>query len=66
MAALARASLAVPRFFRVQAFCDTENLQLQRVLEKAGFRREGRLERWAVHPNLSPEPRACFVYALVK
>ena len=66
IAALARTSLAVPRFFRVQAFCDTENLQSQRVLEKAGLRREGLLERWAVHPNLSPEPRACLMYALVK
>jgi ribosomal-protein-alanine N-acetyltransferase len=66
IACLARASLAVPRVFRVQAFCDTENVQSQRVLEKAGLRREGRLERWAVHPNLSPEPRPCFMYALVK
>ena|SRR5436190_9869951 len=66
IAALAKASLAVPRFFRIQAFCDVENSQSQRALEKAGLRREGRLERWVVHPNVSPEPRACFMYALVK
>ena len=66
IAALAKASLAVPRFFRVQAFCDVENSQSQRALEQAGLTREGRLERWAVHPNVSPEPRACFMYALVK
>jgi [ribosomal protein S5]-alanine N-acetyltransferase len=64
--ALAEASLAVPRFFRVQAFCDVENSQSQRALEKAGLRCEGRLERWVVHPNVSPEPRACLMYALVK
>jgi RimJ/RimL family protein N-acetyltransferase len=64
--ALAKASLAVPHFFRVQAFCDVENSQSQRALEKAGLRREGRLERWVVHPNISSEPRACFMYALVK
>lgn len=66
IAALAKATLALPRFFRVQAFCDTENSQSQRALEKAGFKREGRLERWVVHPNVSSEPRACFMYALVK
>src|SRR4051812_18522070 len=66
VAAVAKASLALPRFFRVQAFCDAENFQSQRALEKAGLRREGRLERWAIHPNVSPEPRACFMYAMVR
>ena len=66
IAMLAKATLTIPRFFRVQAFCDTENLQSQKALEKAGFKREGRLERWVVHPNVSSEPRACFMYALVK
>jgi [ribosomal protein S5]-alanine N-acetyltransferase len=64
--ALAKAALALPHIFRVQAFCDTENSQSQRVLEKAGLKREGRLDRWIVHPNISPEPRACFMYATVK
>jgi RimJ/RimL family protein N-acetyltransferase len=50
-------------YFRVQAFCDVENRPSQRALEKAGFGREGRLERYMVHPNVSPEPRPCFMYA---
>lgn len=50
-------------YYRVQAFCDVENRASQRTLEKAGFSREGRLERYMVHPNLSPEPRACFMYS---
>ena len=66
IASAAKTVLALPRFFRVQAFCDTENKQSQRALEKAGMRREGRLERWIVHPNVSAEPRACFMYASVK
>lgn len=49
--------------FRVHAACDTENSASQRALEKSGFSREGRLERYTVHPNISPEPRACFMYA---
>jgi len=64
--ALASAALAQPRFFRVQATCDVANTASARTLEKAGFAREGRLERHTVHPNLSPEPRACFMYARVR
>lgn len=61
--ALADAALADPGIFRVQAACDVENIPSQRALEKAGFAREGRLERYTVHPNISPEPRPCFMYA---
>jgi ribosomal-protein-alanine N-acetyltransferase len=53
-------------FYRVQAFCDVDNRPSQRTLEKAGLNREGRLERYFVHPNLSPEPRPCFMYAKVR
>jgi len=63
IATLAQACLAQPALFRVQASCDTENVQSQKVLEKVGFRREGTLERWIVLPNLSSEPRACFMFA---
>ncbi|MBX3619006.1 MAG: GNAT family N-acetyltransferase [Rhizobacter sp.] len=62
VAALAEAALDVG-YYRVQAFCDVENRASQRTLEKAGFTREGRLERYMVHPNISPVPRACFMYA---
>jgi [ribosomal protein S5]-alanine N-acetyltransferase len=50
-------------YFRVQAFCDIENRPSQRALEKAGFVREGRLERYMVHPNISADPRPCFMYS---
>ncbi|MES2383633.1 MAG: GNAT family N-acetyltransferase [Pseudomonadota bacterium] len=63
MAAVTDAALDVPGLFRVQATCDIENIASQRMLEKNGFQREGRLERYTVHPNISPEPRACFMYA---
>jgi len=52
--------------FRVGAFCDTGNPASARVLEKIGMIREGTLRRWVVHPNLSPEPRDCFVYSRVR
>jgi len=63
--ALVSACLAGPEIFRVQALCDAENYSSVRVLEKCGFVCEGRLERYGIHPNISPEPRACFMYARV-
>jgi ribosomal-protein-alanine N-acetyltransferase len=59
-------ALAQPHVYRVWAVCDVENLASARVLEKAGMRREGVLRRWSVHPNLSPEPRDCLCYAIVR
>jgi len=61
--ALTALCLQTNGIFRVQAFCDVDNRPSQRTLEKAGFVREGRHDRFVVHPNLSPEPRACFMYA---
>lgn len=66
VAHLAAIALAQPGVFRVQAFCDIENKPSQRTLEKAGFTREGRHERFFVHPNVSAEPRPCFMYALCR
>lgn len=54
--------LSQRRFYRVQAYCDVENHASRRTLEKAGFVREGRHERYGVHPNVSEEPRACYLY----
>ncbi len=63
---LTELALALPEVFRVQAFCDVENRPSQRALEKSGFSREGRHERFVVHPNLSKEPRPCYMYARCK
>jgi RimJ/RimL family protein N-acetyltransferase len=60
---LTEAALGLPQFFRVQATCDVENRQSARALEKSGFVREARLERYIVHPNISSEPRPCYIYA---
>jgi [ribosomal protein S5]-alanine N-acetyltransferase len=49
--------------FRIGAVCDVENIASARVMEKAGLVREGLLQRWLVHPNISDEPRDRFSYA---
>ena len=52
--------------YRVWAVCDVDNLASARVMEKSGMQREGVLRRWSVHPNLGPEPRDSYCYAIVK
>lgn len=56
-------ALSLSDIFRVQATCDAENHASVRVLEKSGFVKEARLDRFAVHPNISSESRPCFMYA---
>ena len=52
------------RVRRLWAACDVENPRSRRVLEKLGLHYE-RLEKgFAVHPNLSGEPRDCHLLAL--
>jgi ribosomal-protein-alanine N-acetyltransferase len=55
-----------PSIFRVWATCDVDNTRSARVLERLGMQREGRLRRWIVHPNVSPDPRDCWCYARVR
>jgi [ribosomal protein S5]-alanine N-acetyltransferase len=59
-------ALAQPRIFRIGAVCDVENAECVQVVEQAGFVREALLRRWAVHPNISAEPRDCYSYARVR
>jgi [ribosomal protein S5]-alanine N-acetyltransferase len=56
-------ALGLPGIFRVEATCDVENRPSARALEKSGFLLEGRLARHTVHPNISAQPRDCFIYA---
>jgi ribosomal-protein-alanine N-acetyltransferase len=48
--------------FRIGAVCDIENAASARVMEKSGLVREGMQRRLMIHPNVSDEPRDCFLY----
>ena len=52
--------------FRVWAVCDLENIGSARVLERVGMEREGIVRRWIMHPNVSAEPRDCYMYSKVR
>jgi RimJ/RimL family protein N-acetyltransferase len=57
----------LPRLTRLYALCHAEHRASARVLEKAGFEREGVLRRFTVFPNLgSPEPADAALYARVR
>jgi ribosomal-protein-alanine N-acetyltransferase len=58
--------LAQPAMYRVWAMCDVDNTASARVMEKIGMLREGLMRRGVLHPNISSEPRDCWVYAKVK
>ena len=58
--------LAQPGVHRVWATCDVENAASARVLEKAGFEKEGVLRRWERHPNIDPEPRDALCFSRVR
>jgi ribosomal-protein-alanine N-acetyltransferase len=64
--AVIEAAWARPEIFRVWATCDVDNPASARVMEKAGMQREGRLARHTVHPNVSPEPRDVYLYAITR
>lgn len=55
-----------PTIRRVWAHCHTENIPVQRVLERMGAKREGRLRKYAVFPNISDEPQDCYIYSIVQ
>jgi ribosomal-protein-alanine N-acetyltransferase len=59
-------ALTQAEIYRVWAVCDVENVGSARVLEKAGWVREGILRRWLIHPNCSDAPRDCYCFARVR
>lgn len=59
-------ALFQPEIYRIQAYCDVDNVASARTLEKVGMLREGTLRRYIIHPAVSREPRDCFMYSITK
>jgi RimJ/RimL family protein N-acetyltransferase len=64
--AMVRVWFEDPSIWRVQAFCDLENLASVRVLEKAGLTREGTLRKYILTHNMSDVPCDVYCYARVR
>jgi ribosomal-protein-alanine N-acetyltransferase len=55
-----------PEIWRVWAYCHVDNVPVQRLLERMGATREGRLRRFEYFPNVSDEPQDAYVYAIAR
>ncbi len=64
--AFVAAALETPELWRIQAFCDVENVASAHVLEKVGLEREGTLRRYMVLPNMGDAPRDVHCYAKIR
>lgn len=58
--------LAHPPVYRVWAYTDIDNKKVENLLTKMGAKCEGVARRYAVHPNISPEPRDCRMWSIIK
>jgi ribosomal-protein-alanine N-acetyltransferase len=63
VSAIVEWAFAQPHIFRVWAVCDCDNEASARLLERNGFKEEGILRKWSLHPNISDVPRDCYCYA---
>ena len=53
-----------PTLYRVSATCHVDNTRSAHVLERCGLALEGRLARYCVLPNISPEPQDVLLFAI--
>jgi RimJ/RimL family protein N-acetyltransferase len=52
-----------PTVYRISAYCHADNAGSAGVLKRNRLDLEGRLARYAVFPNLGPDPRDCLLFA---
>ncbi|MCC6625350.1 MAG: GNAT family N-acetyltransferase [Deltaproteobacteria bacterium] len=64
--AVVDALFALGSIWRVYAPTHADNRASQRVLEKAGFTREGTLRRLLVFPRFGPEPQDCALFSFTR
>lgn len=55
-----------PQIWRVWSYVHVDNIQGQRVTERLGAMKEGRLRRFEYFPNVSDEPQDVYVYSIVR
>ena len=58
--------LAHGQIKRVWAYTDIDNKGVANLLMKIGAKCEGLLRKYEVHPNISDEPRDCYIWSFIK
>lgn len=66
LVAVRELAFSMPAIERFQILCDVDNPASARVMEKAGFEKEGILRKYIRHPNISDVPRDCLCYSFVR
>jgi RimJ/RimL family protein N-acetyltransferase len=51
-----------PTVYRISAYCHVHNARSAAVLRRSGLALEGRLARYAVFPNVGPDPQDCLLF----
>ena len=51
---------------RVWAYSDIDNKPVKNLLRNMGARCEGVAYKYSIHPNISPEPRDCYMWSIVR
>ena len=55
---------SIPSIYRIGSFVDADNMASSRVLLKAGFEQEAKLEKWFKFINQDNQPKDCILYKL--
>lgn len=55
-----------PNIWRLWSYVHVDNIAGQRVTERLGALREGRLRRFEYFPNVSDEPQDVYLYSIVR
>jgi len=55
-----------PQIWRVWSYVHVDNIPGQRVTERSGAVKEGRLRRFEFFPNISEEPQYVYVYSIIR
>lgn len=66
LVALRHVVFSMPEIERFQLICDVDNPASAKVMEKAGFEKEGIMRKSNKHPNVSDRPRDCYCYSYVR
>jgi RimJ/RimL family protein N-acetyltransferase len=64
--AIVHSLLSHPEIKRLWAYSDVDNVAVINMLHNMGCKCEGLMRKYEVHPNISPEPRDCLLWSVIR